>query len=349
MTDAGTDGDFVGVDVGSASAVLAAVGQLTIASEQASLVRLGLSSGLLAYCTKSVIATDLAAAVNAPQTAVAAVCDALIALGALQREGNEVRLSPAWAPLAQDGLDVMLERNLDGAATRQCLIEEALSEPTTYWELGAVQRRALAESVTLPSMTGFGRFLAYRVVAGIPELDQMMRSGARYLELGCGVAGGLLGYAHHYRDLHAVGVDIAPDLLEVARARADELGIGGRVRFVECDARAYTDDKPFDLVFWSQFFFPRDTRQATLENAFARLRPGGLLICPVLGGDGESPETGSQAAQQASLDAIICGRSDIPVLSCDDLAKEVTAAGFADAQEHRGDVATVVIARRAAS
>lgn len=316
--------------------VLAAVDQLATASEQASLVRLGLSAGLLARCTDWVTVDDLADTIHAPGAAVDDVCTALVAIGALLRDGTRVRLSPPWMPLAQGGLDVMLRRTLDGADVRRRLIDDTLSEPATYWELDSAQRRALAESVTLATTTEFGRAAAHDIVAEIPGLDERLR-GARWLELGCGVAGMLLGTLRHYPDLHAVGVDIAPDLLDVARTRARELGVGDRVRFVACDARTYTDPEPFDLVFWSQFFFPTGTRAATLRNAFASLRPGGLFVCPVL------------AADRRPLDSLVTGRWGVPAVSGTDLAAEVTAAGFVDPHEYHGNLAVTVIARRPGS
>ena len=77
------------------------------------------------------------------------------------------------------------------------------------------------------------------------------------------------------------------------------------------------------------------------------MRPGGLLLCPVLPGEDESPEAGSPGAQQASLNSIIISRWGIPVLSCDDLAKEITAADFSDARAYRGNLVTSMTARRA--
>lgn len=315
------------------SAVLAAVDQLATASEQAALVRLGLSSGLLVHCGEWVTLHDLAGTINAAETAVHDVCTALVAVGALQRDGDRVRLSTSWLPLAQGGLDVMLARTLDGSEVRRGLIGDALSAPPTYWELASEPRRALAESVTLATTTAFGRAAAHGIIAEIPGLDEQL-AGVRWLELGCGVAGMLLGTLQHYPDMRAVGVDIAADLLDVARTRARELGVGDRVRFVACDARTYRDSEPFDLVFWSQFFFPAETRAETLRNAYARLRPGGMLVCPVL------------PADRTSLNALITNRWGVPAVSAEELAAEVTAAGFADPQQYQGDFASTVIARR---
>jgi hypothetical protein len=69
-------------------------------------------------------------------------------------------------------------------------------------------------------------------------------------------------------------------------------------------------------------------------------------VCPVLPGGGESPETGSPQAQQASLNSLIVSRWGIPVLSGEELAKEITAAGFTDTREYGGSFATAMTARR---
>jgi predicted O-methyltransferase YrrM len=322
------------------------VNRLATASEQASLVRLGLSSGLLARCAEPVAVADLANAVDAPEASVAAVCTAFVALGALRREGTEVRLTEAWAPLMQSGLDVTIARGLDAAALLQRLIQGALSKSPTYWELDSAERRIAAEAVSFQSTTEFGLAAVRNRVNGLPGLGEALRSGARWLELGCGVAGMLLGVLQHYPDLYAVGTEIDPDLLSVAQARARKLGVGDRVRFIECDATAYTEDEPFDVVFWSQHFFPRASRRAALENAFARLRTGGLLLCPVMLADYELLETGSLQAQQVSINAIFSTQWDVPVLACDDLAEEITEVGFVDVHAYRDIFPITMMARR---
>jgi SAM-dependent methyltransferase len=331
----------------SPGAVLTAVGELATAAEQAALVGLALSSGLLQHCAEPVTAGDLARTLRAPVERVSAVCDALVSMGALGRDGARVRLTPAWAPLTRDGVHVTLERALTGAAARQQVIAAALAPSVDYWQADVQQRRDLADGVTLASTTEFGRAVVSGVLAGQPEIDAQLRDGARWLELGCGVAGMLLGVLHAYPRATAVGVDLAGDLLDLADARARELGVADRVTFVRGDATTYSDDEQFDIVFWSQFFFPTDTRKAALANAAQRLRPGGTLLCPLVPGDLEPYESGSTLAQQSALHALVFSSWGVPILSGDELTDELRAAGFRVKRVHRDGLPVFVVAEHA--
>ncbi|GAB2661310.1 hypothetical protein GCM10027271_20100 [Saccharopolyspora gloriosae] len=333
----------------SPEAVLTAVGDLATAAEQAALVRLALSSGLLQRCAEPIAVDDLADILQIPRERLSGVCDALVAMGALVHDGTRVRLSATWTPLADDGVHVTLERALVGAEARRSVMATALSPSADYWEADARQRLALADGVTMATTTEFGRTAVSGVLAALPEVTEQLRTGARWLELGCGVAGMLLGVLHAHSSVTAVGVDLASDLLAVARERARELGVADRIDFVEGDATAYTDDEPFDIVFWSQFFFPTRTRTAALANAFARLRPGGLLLCPLVPGDLEPYGTGSALAQQSSLHALVFSGWDIPIRSGDTLTEELEEAGFQVRRVHRDGLPVTVVAQRPAA
>jgi SAM-dependent methyltransferase len=116
-----------------------------------------------------------------------------------------------------------------------------------------------------------------------PELHALLVDGERFLELGCGLAGRLLSLLQAYPSMTAVGVELAPDLLEEAQRRAQELGVADRVEFRATDAQEFTAEGLFDLVFWSQFFFPEASRAATLQVAWCSMRPRGYIGAPVRG------------------------------------------------------------------
>ncbi|WP_212992418.1 class I SAM-dependent methyltransferase [Actinoplanes auranticolor] len=64
-----------------------------------------------------------------------------------------------------------------------------------------------------------------------------------------------------YPRLTAVAVDVQAELIRRARAEAEALGSADRVRFVVDDATVFSDPEPFDMVFWSQFYFPASSRE----------------------------------------------------------------------------------------
>lgn len=156
----------------------------------------------------------------------------------------------------------------------------------------------------------------------------------------------MLGIVQAHPEATAVGVDLAGELVVMASERARELGVADRVEFVQADATTYTDDEPFDIVFWIQFFFPAGTRHAALANAFERLLPGGLLLCPIVPGDLEPYDSGSPLAQQASLHALVFSGWGVPILSGDALADELRDAGFGVRRVHRDGLPVIMVAER---
>ena len=99
--------------------------------------------------------------------------------------------------------------------------------------------------------------------------------------------------------------------------------MAGRVRYVAGDATAFTDPEPFDMAFWSQFFFPAASRVKTLATAFRLLRPGGLLVVPAL------PEPVARRIDpRAALRTLLLEAWDVPAVTAGELRIELAAAGF---------------------
>lgn len=322
-----------------------AVDALRLATQQTALLRGALTSGFLAHCAGETSVEDLARMTRLRPGRVRDLCVALRAAGVLATDNpDRYRLSTTYAPLLRDGRDTQVANQLAGTAVRARLLEQMFTPdgPDRYQDLPDAERAALAAGVTLAPSTALARTDMRDLVGAVPEWRDLLAAGdVRFLELGCGLSGALLTMLQLYPRLTAVGVDLAADLLDRAAVQAAALGVDDRTRYVVEDAAAYADPEPFDVVFWSQFFFPAATRVKTLANAHERLRPGGLLIMPSLIASGASV-----AEPLTSLSVLLTQGWDIPALTPDELCTELTTAGFAAPAVHESPFVTVVVARR---
>jgi SAM-dependent methyltransferase len=98
----------------------------------------------------------------------------------------------------------------------------------------------------------------------------------RILDLGCGTGSLALELAE--RGHHVTGLDPAPGMLAVARAKDR----GHRVEWVAADARNFSLERHFDLIIMTghvfQVFLDDRETLAVLENAHRHLAEGGRLV-----------------------------------------------------------------------
>ena len=105
-----------------------------------------------------------------------------------------------------------------------------------------------------------------------------LREGQRQLDLACGKGEMLCRWADRF-GTGGLGVDISDVFLAAARARAEELGVTGRVRFEHGDAaRAVPDTADFDVVSCIGATWIGDGVEGTIELMRPALRPGGLIL-----------------------------------------------------------------------
>lgn len=104
-----------------------------------------------------------------------------------------------------------------------------------------------------------------------------LRPGMRVLDVGCGpgdvsfVAARLVGPTGT-----VLGVDAAPDIIEFARARADERGLSS-VRFEQTVIADLAVDEPVDAVIGRLILMHLPDPAAVLRQLAALVRPGGLI------------------------------------------------------------------------
>ena len=115
------------------------------------------------------------------------------------------------------------------------------------------------------------------------------RAGEAVLDVGCG--SGATTFEAAWRvgpQGRAVGVDISPALLELARRRAGEEGLEG-VDFVQADAQAHGFAPEFDAIVsrFGVMFFPDPV--AAFANLRGALKPGGRLAFAAWRSPAENP------------------------------------------------------------
>jgi predicted TPR repeat methyltransferase len=97
------------------------------------------------------------------------------------------------------------------------------------------------------------------------------KAGLTMLDLGCG--SGLMGVNTKWRAADLTGVDLSPEMIELARAR----NIYDRLEVAEITGWLDQDDAPFDLIVSSDCLIYFGDLGKIVTSAAHRLKPGGLF------------------------------------------------------------------------
>lgn len=104
--------------------------------------------------------------------------------------------------------------------------------------------------------------------------------GARMLDVGCG--GGLLSEALAARGAQVTAIDLAPDLLQVARLHGLETGVAVDYRLSSVEALATEQPGAFDAITCMELLEHVPDPASVVGACAALLRPGGRLFLSTL-------------------------------------------------------------------
>lgn len=122
------------------------------------------------------------------------------------------------------------------------------------------------------------------------ELFYPRRGKIRLLEVGCGSGVYMAHAARKNPELTAAGIELQPDVAEMARKNTASWGFSDRIT-VDCgDIRHRKPDESYDLVtlFNNIYYFPVAERTELLGHLLMFLKPGGSLVLTTCCNDGGS-------------------------------------------------------------
>lgn len=180
------------------------------------------------------------------------------------------------------------------------------------------------DPVVLQSQGGASVAVAEIICEVVPSLEglsaRLTSGGARFLDVGTGVASLALAVASRYEDLHVVGIDPWRPALELAHDNISDAGMEGRVELREQRVEDISDVDAFDMVWLAGPFLGPEITEPALQRSLRALRDGGWLLLGAYAGPDD--------ALAGVLAALRTVRSGGRVLEAEESIELVTAAGF---------------------
>ncbi|MFO0734674.1 MAG: class I SAM-dependent methyltransferase [Labilithrix sp.] len=167
------------------------------------------------------------------------------------------------------------------------------------------------------------------VAPQLPGLAERLGANARILDVGVGVGALAIALARIFPASRIVGIDVWPPSLAVARADVAEASLTERIELRMQDVATLGEESAYDLIWFSGPFAPTAIQPRALRACARALSRGGWIVYGAFGGGDE------RANRLAELRTL---RSGGPVLSSDEIARALGAAGLDDARAIHLDI-----------
>lgn len=138
-----------------------------------------------------------------------------------------------------------------------------------------------------------------------------------FLDVGVGAGGIAMQLCRQMPALRAVGLDISPTALDIARADVSAAGLDDRIQIRDQSVDTLSEVSAYDLIWLPQPFIPRPVLLAALPLLFRALRPSGCFVMPL--------------ATEGALPNFMSGGGTLPA---EDAVKLLEQAGFLDVEDH---------------
>jgi 2-polyprenyl-3-methyl-5-hydroxy-6-metoxy-1,4-benzoquinol methylase len=240
--------------------------------------------------------------------------------GVVAVDGDRYRLAPGALPSLESGPRTVLAGDYRTALLQAAAYLRATGDPASagwrHTDPLILQAQGDGSSI-------FATALKNRLAPELGDLgERLTRPGARFLDVGVGVASLAIAMCRTFPALTTVGLDPYEVPLTLARANVAAAGLGDRVELRASTVEQLRDQAAFDLAWLPSFFLGH---RAAVAEALARirtaLRPGGWVIIP-----GVNPAAG---AAQLAVWSLVAESWGGPVLPASEIEAMIADAKLA--------------------
>ncbi len=235
-----------------------------------------LELGVLDYLQQPTSEAEIAERCRLDPELVADLVETLVALAAIERDGDRLVPTPSFELLLSPSLVRVLGAEVRGdlLQTRELLHRAREGADPVGWKS--------EDPVALTAQGDTGSLIGLLVEALLPGLDglaeRMARPDARILDVGAGVGVVSSELCRLWPHAEAVGLEPHTTARELGRSRIAAAGLADRIALRDECVEALGELDAYDLAFVPQPFLPRAALAAGLPRIRRALRPGGWIL-----------------------------------------------------------------------
>jgi 2-polyprenyl-3-methyl-5-hydroxy-6-metoxy-1,4-benzoquinol methylase len=241
------------------------------------------------------------------------------ARGVVSLDGDCYQLAPGVVPSLEPGARTALRGDYRSTLLQAAVYLRAAIEPASagWRHTDPMILQAQGDGSSL-----FAMALRMRLAAQLGDLgDRLARPGARFLDVGVGVAALSIAMCRAFPEVNAVGLDAYDVPLTIARANVAAAGLTDRVELRASNIEQLRDEAAFDVAWLPPFFLgSHEAVTQALARIRAALRPGGWVLVPAV-----NPAAG---AAQTAVWGLVLESWGGPVLNASEIEALVTEAGL---------------------
>ena len=298
-------------------------------------------SGLLEHLREPHGLDDLAACCPGLSKSRIERCVAVAAAaGVVVPDGAQYRLSQGALPFSQPPMRATLQGEIRATLMQVMALLDSSSDPrprTGWRHTNAALLQAQGDASAM-----FAPALKANMIASLGDLAQRLdRPGARFLDVGVGVASLAISMCRCWQGLHVVGLDTFDVPLGMARQNVERAGLADRIELRKIAVEELRDEESFELAWVPSFFIPAPVLATAVARVRASLRPGGWMLFPIGGLAGTDERA-------RAVFGLICELWGGPALTTSEAEFLLKASGFSTVRVLPGPAATppFVIAQR---